>query len=94
MKTIFKYPLRPDDYQIVIMPRGAQILTVQAQRERPCLWALVETDNEPEERHFRMAGTGHLFTSKDKLLRYIGTFQVKAGELVFHVFEIEGARNE
>ena len=89
MKTIFKYPLEADDYQTVIMPRGAQILTVQAQREIPCIWAMVDTDNEPEERYFRMAGTGHLFTSKDKLLRYIGTFQVRAGGLVFHVFEIE-----
>lgn len=81
--------MKIDDYQTVMMPRGAQILTVQAQRERPCLWALVDTDNEPEERYFRMAGTGHPFSSKDKLLRFIGTFQIMQGGLVFHVFEIE-----
>lgn len=89
MKTIFKYPLRVDDYQTVIMPRGAQILTVQAQREIPCVWALVETNNEPEERHFRIAGTGHRMNAKDKFLRYLGTFQIMRDDLVFHVFEIE-----
>lgn len=89
MKTIYKYPLKVDDYQTVIMPRGAQILTVQAQREKPCIWALVDIDNEPEKRYFRMAGTGHIINSKDKFLRYIGTFQVMRGDLVFHVFEIE-----
>lgn len=89
MKTVFKYLLKVDDYQTVTMPRGAQILTVQAQRDIPCIWALVETDSEPEERYFRMAGTGHRMSEKDKFLRYIGTFQIMQGELVFHIFEIE-----
>ena len=90
MKTIYKYLLKVEDYQMIIMPRSAQILTVQAQREKPCIWALIETDNEPEERYFRMAGTGHSISSKAKLLRFVGTFQIMNGDLVFHVFEIEG----
>ena len=89
MKTIYKYPLKADEYQMITMPRSAQILTVQAQKEMPCVWALVETNNEPEERYFRMAGTGHLLGPKDKLLRYIGTFQIMRDNLVFHVFETE-----
>lgn len=89
MKTIYKYPLKVDDFQIVTMPRGAEILTVQAQREQPCIWALVDTDNDSEERHIRMAGTGRSINSRDKLLRYIGTFQLAGGNLIFHVFEIE-----
>lgn len=89
MKTIYKYPLEAIDYQRIALPHGAEILTVQAQREKPCIWALVDPDNDLEERYFRMAGTGHPLSEKDKLLRYVGTFQIMGGDLVFHVFEIE-----
>ena len=104
MRIIYKYPLEVKDYQVVTMPKNAQILTVQAQREKPCIWALVDTDNEPEERYFRMAGpekryfrmagTGHPIRLKDKLLRYIGTFQLMGGDLIFHVFEIGSPKAE
>ena len=89
MRIIYKYPLKVEDYQVITMPKGAQILTVQAQRERPCIWALVDTDNDPEKRYFRIAKTGHPIRLKEKLLRYIGTFQLIGSDLVFHVFEIE-----
>ena len=98
MRIVYKYPLKVEDYQVVTMPKGAQILTVQTQREEPCIWALVDTENDPEERYFRIAeekryfriaGTGHPIRLKDKLLRYVGTFQLIGGDLIFHVFEIE-----
>lgn len=90
MKTIYKYPLEAIDYQEIEMPASAEILTVQTQRGTPCIWALVDTDNDPEERHIRILGTGHpVRSTKDKFRRYIGTFQLMAGNLVYHVFEIE-----
>ena len=94
MRIIYKYPLEVEDYQVVTMPKSAQILTVQAQRGKPCIWALVDTDNNPEKRYFRIAGTGHPIRLKDKLLRYIGTFQMIGGDLIFHVFEIGSPKAE
>lgn len=90
MKTIYKYPLEAEDWQAIKMPRGAEILAVQTQGETPCLWALVDTENDSEERYLRVIGTGHPISSEDKYLRFIGTFQLMGGSLVFHVFEVEG----
>ena len=39
-KKIYKYPLEVQDEQVVMLPTGAKILTVQSQKDRPCLWAL------------------------------------------------------
>ena len=87
MKTIWKFPLRVDDEQIVSMPDNAHILCVQAQSGTPCLWALVNPDNPPRDRKILIAGTGHTREDLDGLVNYIGTFQMYAGDLIFHVFE-------
>lgn len=89
MKTIYKYPLPIEDVVSIDMPVGAEVLTVQMQRGEPQLWALVPIDTwAPKERRlFRVAGTGHPIGSKVR--RYIGTFQLLNGDLVFHVFEVE-----
>jgi len=102
MKTVYKYSLQPTGYQQVTMPTGSQILTVQLQRyegsQYVSLWAIVETDNEPEQRRFLIAGTGQEI--KHKLIRFLGTVQLKeekgdpkgkegANVIVAHVFEVE-----
>lgn len=87
-RSIYKYELRVDDEQIVQLPRGAQVLCVQTQRERPCLWCLVDVDAPIEPRTFRIYGTGHPFDRDPLDTRYIGTFQLRGGQLVFHVFEV------
>ncbi len=43
MKRVYKYPLRVNDRQIVKLPKGAEILSVQIQRGDICLWALIDT---------------------------------------------------
>lgn len=68
------------------MPANAEVLYVEAQFSTPCLWALVDTDAELVERHFRVAGTGHPLNGS---LKHIGSFMLNNGTLVFHVFEIE-----
>lgn len=85
MKTIYKYPIQVLDAQPVRIPAGAQILCVQTQQEQPCLWAMVNTDNAPEARHILTRGTGQRLTEQEG--RYIGTYQLRGGALVFHVFE-------
>lgn len=89
MRTIYKYPLEITDYQPVLMPVSATILSVQVQRGVPCLWAMVDSDsNEPELRQIFIHGTGHRINQN--AAKHIGTFQLHEGALVFHVFE--GAR--
>lgn len=85
--TIWKYNVGVSDMFSIMMPKGAQILAVQAQRGIPQLWALVDPDQETELRYFVLFGTGHPITNADKL-QYIGTFQVEQGTLVFHLFEV------
>lgn len=87
MRTVYKYALPLDDLVTVELPGGAKILCVQAQRDVPTIWALVDTFNSPEPRTFRIAGTGHPIEDMHTD-NYIGTFQMRGGSLVFHLFEI------
>ena len=84
-KVIYKYPLQVNDAVFVLIPKGAELLCVQTQFNRPCLWALVDPDAESEEVRFRICGTGH--PVKEENLQYIDTFQIEDGRLVFHVFK-------
>lgn len=88
MSAIWKFPLPVLDDFSLLLPRGARVLTVQAQADRPCLWALVDPAAEPTPRQFRMWGTGHEHAEEPGT--YLGTFQLGGGALVFHVFEVTG----
>lgn len=85
MSKIFKYDLEITDMQTLGLPKKAQILTVQFQGDKLCLWALVNPENSIEQRIFILVGTGHIINAKD--LSYIGTVQHHVGKLVWHVFE-------
>lgn len=87
MKTIWKFPLITTDINTIDMPIGAEILTVQEQYGKPCLWAVVDDDVEKERRVFAIYGAGHsVSVVTDK--KYIGTYQLMEGALIFHVFEL------
>jgi len=93
MKKIFKYELETTDYQEIEMPIGAQILCLQTQDEIPHIWALVDTNANKELKAFEIFGTGHEVPDRDypndDRRRYVGTYQLRKGALVFHCFEIE-----
>ena len=84
-ETIWKFPLQVADFQEVQMPKGAAVLCVQTQGETPCLWAQVDPSAETIRRAFKMYGTGHKI-KEDGFEHYVGTFQIRSGTLVFHVF--------
>jgi len=88
--TIWKFPLDVEDRQIVQLPVGAEILSVQTQHEIPCLWAACDTDAEWEGVTIIIHGTGHPMF--DVPMQFIDTFQMKGGALVFHAFV--GVTNE
>lgn len=84
-REIFKYSLDVVGKQVIQMPKGAEILTVQMQAGRPQIWAVVEPDNAPSPFEILMVGTGH--EMPQEFGRYIGTIQMLDGNLVWHYFE-------
>lgn len=68
--------------QVIKMPKGANILTMQNQQGTPQLWAAVNPNADLEERHFVTIGTGGVINEG---LVYIGTYQESV--FVWHVFE-------
>lgn len=85
MKTIYKYPLEIREGQCVDMPEGAIILSVQLQNDKPQLWVLVDTLRPLESRYIKIYGTGNPCDGSPN--KFIGTFQMNDGRLVWHVFE-------
>jgi hypothetical protein len=84
VKQIWKYKVE----NIIEMPKGAEILTVQIQNGQmfnACIWAKVNPENELEKRQFVVIGTGHSFD--DTNCEYIGTYQ--DGPFVWHLFEVK-----
>lgn len=84
MRTIWKFPLYLTDEQIVSMPSGAEILTVQLQGNVLTVWAVVNSEKSLEEKAFYIRGTGHAFEDWLSTKHYIGTVQLVG--LVWHVF--------
>lgn len=89
MKVIHKFSLQQEPLQGIWIPKDATILTVQVQRNIPCLWVLLDPDADKVLRKIVIVGTGQEFPEEG--LRYIGTFQLFEGSLVFHVFECVGS---
>lgn len=89
MATIWKFTLdgglKSDGSMILEMPAGAEVLAVQVQGETPCLWAKVDPNLAKEARKFFIVGTGKAFPEGAD--EYIGTFQMRDGALVWHLFE-------
>lgn len=82
--TIWKYTLRP--VTTLEIPNNGQILDVQMQHGEPQIWVLVDPTRTKVERTFHIHGTGHTLPRDPG--KYIATFQMDGGSLVFHVFEV------
>jgi hypothetical protein len=83
MKAFWKFVLHP--YARNMLPVGAKLLSVHAQGDDLCLWALVDTEAPLEDREFVIVGTGH--EVHDHAGAFIGTALLANGRLVLHVFE-------
>lgn len=84
MKAIWKYGLVPGR-NAIYMPEHAELLFVRTQLGDPHVWAKVDTNADKVTRYVRVLATGEEFD--DRGLRYIGTFFIADGSLVFHAFE-------
>ena len=96
MFSVYKYEFQINDYIVVDLPTGAEILHVASQTNNEividktiCLWALVRTDIKVPitKRKLRICGTGHNIEEYARQLRYINTFTL-GRYLWFHAFEI------
>ena len=86
-RVIWKFILRPFDKEVVV-PAGAQFLTVQMQGGFPVLWALVNPDQPKVRRKILLVGTGWTADNwPPGGFPYIGTFQLEEMGLVFHLFD-------
>lgn len=89
MLTIYKYKLNQSGINKIQMPMDASVISVGLDpMEDICIWAIVETDNDMEERTFFVAGTGWDIT--EDLLEFteissLGT--VRQGPFMWHIFE-------
>lgn len=84
--SVWKFPIPIADEFSLTMPRDAELLFVATQKETGCLWARVITDDRVSlvERRFLLRGTGH---PVDLDAKYVGSFILLGGDLVFHLFE-------
>ena len=85
MYRIWKYTVPIEAAFDLQLPVGARLLTVQTQADVPQLWALVDDEAARESVEFLLYGTDHPAGGAVDA-DYIGTFQLYAGTLVFHLF--------
>ena len=83
---IYKYIITPHFENIIKMPVGAEILSLQFQDPSAVIWAKVDTSSHVfEDRVFHIYATGE--NLQDTSEEYVGTFQIPSERLAFHVFE-------
>ena len=87
MRIIYKYKVVFGSYSELDLPKDAQILKIDEQKDEIVLWALVNPDKPIITRKFKIEGTGYPIEEKENL-EYINTFYTNNNELVWHVFEI------
>jgi hypothetical protein len=85
--SIWKFDLTVTDRQLVTMPIGAKILSIQFQGGSLKLWALVDPEAETVGREIVMYGTG--WPMREHPGQHLGTVQQADGYFVWHFFEPE-----
>lgn len=84
--VIYKYGFGLNQ-NMIYLPAGARVLSVQSQRNEPVIWALVDAGKQMIGRKIFVTATGVSFTAgMIKDMDYIGTFQLDGGNLVFHLW--------
>lgn len=82
MRVIYKYPLTWDNTQILKLPAGSQIVSVQPQNGKITVWASVDTSvKELAEYRIKVYMTGQRI--EDASLIFLNTCVI--GDFVFHV---------
>lgn len=88
-KSVWKFPLKVADEQIIEVPSGAEPLKAEMQNGELCLWMLVDTDVSFCRKKVHIHGTGHKVDDTIDRSDYVDSFMMHDGALVFHVFVTE-----
>lgn len=86
MSVIYKYPIQDAPVQTIALPGGAEILCVQVRHNRPFIWALVNPQAALCKRRIFVFATGEPLDDS-RPGKYIGTYQLYAGKVIFHLYE-------
>lgn len=86
MITIYKYDLALIKEQGLMLSGGAKILKVDAQRNLPKLWALVDTSKPRKTLFVRIICTGEEIDKSLDDWQYLDTYQLNNGDFIHHVF--------
>lgn len=85
--TIFKYQMPVLEQFSMTLPEGAKIIRMADEGGMFWLWAVVNTEAKPEERHFRAFKTGGQIP-EGLQLEYVGCCAVFVQmELMLYIFE-------
>ena len=89
MRRVYKYSLFfVDKVQEIELPSHAEVLHVEMQGGRLCMWALVDIDAKTTiVRRFIVRGTGHDIDPTLNL-QHVSTLMHHDGKLVWHIFEV------
>lgn len=82
--VVYKYAIEGNSGGVVKLPQGAQILTVQAQGNKPTIWALVDPKAPLVARSFEIVYTGEILNGV-ATRQYLATVHISG--LVLHIFE-------
>lgn len=88
-QSVWKYPLKVADEQLIEVPIGSQPLKVAMQGNELCLWMLVNPVVEKTTKKVHIHGTGHAVDDFISRSDYVDSFMLHDGALVFHVFVTE-----
>jgi len=80
---IWKHQLAVEGSQDLVLHEPARILSVQVQRDVPCLWAVEDPEKPTVTLRIVTMGTGHEIP--DVKWDYVGTYQLEDGAFVGHV---------
>lgn len=86
-KVIWKFPLSMTDWQDIMVPRGAKIISAGQQHDQLVVWAIVDDEyaDEKEARAIYINGTGHPMDGIPAAATFIGTVETH-GHWVWHIF--------
>lgn len=85
MSKIWKYPIRVQSKELIVMPKGAKVLKLVEQGGLPYIYVLVDPDETPVTRVFRTVTSGEQFNSD--AVEWVDT-AILDGWFVIHLFEV------
>lgn len=86
VKTIHKYPIPANGEFSIELPVDAEILTVKFQKDKPCIWVLLDTEKPKYKRNFCWILTDEPIENMG--LVYIETLMSNDDDRVSHLFEL------